>query len=171
MALEIERKFLVVSDAWRRPDLAYRHIIDHLIARFEAEGGKARVRLCDDVALLTIKGPRRGYSRSEFHIPLDWQEAEIMVGELSRGAAIEKRRYEVYSNGLVWQVDEYLGALAGLVTCDVELISEGQPLMPPDWVGPDITGDSRFSSATLSELLETQDQSRIDMLLSYGGLS
>ncbi|WP_410218023.1 CYTH domain-containing protein [Paracoccus sp. (in: a-proteobacteria)] len=152
MAVEIERKFLVLCDAWRDQTIACHHIRDHLIARFES--GKARIRICDDTATLTLKGNRKGVSRSEFHVSLSHAEAAAMIDEFAGTPAIEKRRYDVPFQGLTWQVDEYLGRLSGLVTSDVELPSENHCFTCPTWAGSDITHDTRYSSGTLARLVQ-----------------
>ncbi len=128
MAVEIERKFLVVNETWRSQSLKRRSISDHLIARFENENGKARIRICDGAAMLTIKGPRRGYSRNEFHVDLTEADAQSMIAEFASEPALVKTRHDIEHAGLVWQVDEYNGALEGLVTCEVELHPRTTPL-------------------------------------------
>lgn len=151
MATEIERKFIVKSDDWRRAVRDRMHIIDRLIARFDK--GKARIRICGPVATLTVKGNRRGYVRSEFLLPLSMADALSMVAEFSAGPALEKYRHEVSVAETIWQVDEYVGALSGLVTADVELPREDFPLVIPSWAGRDITADRRYGSAALAERL------------------
>ncbi|MFN7024481.1 MAG: CYTH domain-containing protein [Pseudorhizobium sp.] len=152
MALEIERKFLVVDQSWRALTADGRHILDHLIARFDL--GKARIRVCDNTTTLTIKSARRGFSRSEYHIELTEADGQAMIADFARSPGLEKSRYEIRVNDVVWQVDEYLGPLLGLVTADVELPSEDHHFDKPDWVGEEITGDSRYSSSTLSAAVE-----------------
>jgi len=149
MPLEIERKFLVRSDGWRRGVTRTMHIVDHLIARFP--NGKARIRVCNNAATLTLKGQRKGLARSEYHVPLETEDAVDMIAEFSTGPGIEKHRHEVVVDDLVWQIDEYTGVLEGLVTSDVELPHENFALVTPDWAGDEITGDPRFGSSRLAE--------------------
>jgi CYTH domain-containing protein len=79
------------------------------------------------------------------------------MGEFAAGPGLEKRRHEVNVAGLIWRVDEYLDGLEGLVTADVELPAEGHQTITPPWVGEEITGDKRFSSATLAAALQETD--------------
>ncbi|WP_405401220.1 CYTH domain-containing protein [Paracoccus sp. Ld10] len=151
MGIEIERKFLVATDAWRDLVSTTHHISDHLIARFDL--GKARIRICDGSATLTIKGNRTGVSRSEYHFDLAPDDAAAMIAEFSTAPALEKRRHDVCLAGLVWQVDEYMGPLEGLVTCDVELPHEVHDLARPAWAVRDITHDSRYGSAQLARAM------------------
>lgn len=151
MGIEIERKFLVTSEDWRGQTLVCHHIKDYLIVRFDM--GKARIRICNDQATLTIKGNRTGVSRSEFQFDLSADQARDMISEFSTAPSLEKRRHDIQFSGLLWQVDEYLGALSGLVTCDVELPHEMHDFPHPLWAGRDITHDSRYSSARLARAM------------------
>ncbi len=150
MSIEIERKFLVTSDAWRDQTLGCHHIKDYLVARFET--GKARIRVCDDQATLTIKGNRTGFPAASF-ISICHPTSGDMISEFPSAPSLEKRRHDIQFCGLLWQVDEYLGALAGLVTCDVELPHERHEFPRPSWAGRDITHDSRYSSAQLTRAM------------------
>lgn len=149
MFVEIERKFLIKDNAWRPEVICTRHITDYLIARFEA--GKARIRFCDDIATLTLKGQKRGLKRSEFHVTLKEAEACAMVREFVNAPGVEKKRHDVEVAGVTWQVDEYLGALDGLVTADVELPSEDFAFAIPSWAGREVTRDARFGASALIE--------------------
>ncbi|TGN51045.1 CYTH domain-containing protein [Paracoccus liaowanqingii] len=162
MSIEIERKFLVIDRAWRRATSGSCHIRDHLVARFDM--GKARIRICDGAATLTLKGNRTGVSRSEFHFEMDLGDADAIIAEFSIAPPIEKRRHDVPFAGLIWQVDEYLGALAGLVTCDVELAHEDHEFLRPTWAGRDITHDSRYSSGPLARMIEAETAGLNDLL-------
>ena len=50
---------------------------------------------------------------------------------------------------MVWEVDEFLGANAGLVLAEIELTAEDQPFARPDWVGDEVTDDARYYNANL----------------------
>ncbi|WP_169308877.1 CYTH domain-containing protein [Paracoccus gahaiensis] len=164
MGIEIERKFLVTSGDWRGQTLGCHHIKDYLVARFDT--GKARIRVFDDQATLTIKGNRTGVSRSEFHFDLSRDQARDMIAEFSTAPILEKRRHDIQFSGLLWQVDEYLGALSGLVTCDVELPHEHHDFSRPLWAGRDITHDSRYSSAQLARAMHADGFVLADFLTS-----
>jgi adenylate cyclase len=155
MALEIERKYLVLDDAWREETTVRRQIEDHLIATFE--GGKARVRICEDQPTLTLKGVRRGATRSEYHVSLTSDDAQAIISEFSKGPGLEKIRHEVPQAVRVWLVDEFLGPLRGLVTAEIELAAENEKFDIPKWIGREITGDARLSSAVLAEAFRDPD--------------
>lgn len=147
MALEIERKFLLLSDAWRAQASHSVTIRDGVL--LSDVGGKLRVRISDDLATLTYKGPRLGFTRHEYEYPFPRAEAEEMMALMARGRVLTKRRSFVPLGGLVWSVDEYDAPLGDVTLAEVELPSESHPLILPDWAGAEITGDPAWRKSAL----------------------
>ena len=148
MALEIERKFLVKDDSWRKDVISSSRIIQGYLT---ASGTTVRIRLRDNEAFLTIKGKSSGITRSEFEYLIPTGEAEEMLKTLSLDPAVEKIRYLVPAeNDLVWEIDEYYGSNAALFTAEIELPDENTPFALPGWLGEDISGDSRYTNRALS---------------------
>jgi CYTH domain-containing protein len=150
MPVEIERKFLVLSDAWRETATGSQKLRDGILARFG--DGKVRVRIADDQAWLTVKGPRRGLRRSEFEYEIACSEAEEMLHTLCDGPVLEKTRYFVPCGEFTWEVDVYEGALAGLILTEIELEHEDQAFTVPTWVGREVTHDPRYRKVNLLTL-------------------
>ena len=58
---------------------------------------------------------------------------------------IDKHRYLVPAcDGHTWEVDEFHGDNDGLIMAEVELGSEDEPYVKPDFIGREVTGDRRF---------------------------
>ena len=145
MAMEIERKFLVTADDWRSADgVLYRQ---GYLNRDKSR--TVRVRIAGDEAFLTIKGKTSGISRSEFEYAIPVSEAQDLLA-LCDGALVEKIRRKIPFAGLIWEVDEFLGANAGLVVVEVELASVDQVFDKPAWVGEEVSDDPRYFNASLS---------------------
>jgi CYTH domain-containing protein len=120
MALEIEGKFLLANDDWKREVIKSERLRDGLIARFGE--GKVRARLTESNAWLTIKGPREGISRPEFEYEIPRADAEYMLRTLCQGdPVLEKVRHTVPFGGLDWTIDVYMGPLKGVVLAEIEL--------------------------------------------------
>lgn len=149
MPIEIERKFLVLSDEWRKAATGSQRLRDGMLARFG--DGKVRVRIADDQAWLTVKGPRIGLRRPEFEYEIASSEAEEMLRTLCSEPLIEKTRYSVPYDGFMWEVDVYEGALEGLILTEIELEHEDQAFTMPEWVGPEVTNDPGYKMANLYE--------------------
>ncbi len=147
MGLEIERRFLVASDAWRNEALGRQRLVQGYLAR--EDGVSVRLRLNGSSARLTIKGPG-GLSRPEFEYDVPHDEAQQMIEQLCAGRSLSKTRHIVPHGGLRWEVDVFEGALAGLVIAEVELPSPDHPVALPAWAGREITGDDRYANAVLA---------------------
>src|SRR5262249_4019452 len=133
MPFEIERKFLVRSEAWR--SLATGHY--HIRQAYLASQGKAsiRVRIRDrDGAALTIKSRTPERRRLELEYPIPVLEAEALT-VLRQGSVIEKDRYIVPHSGKTWEVDVFAGENAGLVIAEIELRDENERVILPPWAG------------------------------------
>jgi CYTH domain-containing protein len=149
MAREIERKLLVDElprdlDAWSamRLEQGYLAITD------EAE---VRIRRGGDDAWLTVKSAP-GLSRVEEELPLD-AGAFARLWPLTEGRRVVKVRHTREATpGVVFELDVYEGALAGLVTLEVEFASEedARAWTPPVWAGRDVTGDKTYANQTLA---------------------
>jgi adenylate cyclase len=148
MATEIERKFLVRSDAWRdRVESASRITQGYLAADPQVT---VRVRLRGDQAYLTIKGEAKGISRSEFEYPIPVGDAAAMLHGLCSLPPVDKVRHLLRVGGHLWELDVFEGANAGLVMAEVELAAEDEDFEVPDWAGEEVTGDPRYYNAYLA---------------------
>ena len=148
MGQEIERKFLVVGE--------YKHLAhssSHLVQGYVASGRcTVRVRLSDERAWLTIKGPSRdgGLSRFEWERAIEAREALELL-QLAEGALIDKRRWLVEYEGHTFEVDEFAGENEGLTIAEVELGSVDEEFLRPAWLGREVTGERRFYNSRLRE--------------------
>ncbi|RVC44303.1 CYTH domain-containing protein [Mesorhizobium sp. M4A.F.Ca.ET.090.04.2.1] len=148
MGKEVERKFLVSSAAWR--DLAEADIRIRQFYLAAAPGRTVRVRISDDTsAELTLKFGSKARERDEFEYPIPLAEAEEMQA-FAIGRVIEKTRHHVRHRGYLYEVDVFGGMLAGLVVAELETPEDVPDEMLPDWLGREITGESRFYTASLA---------------------
>ena len=148
MAQEIERKFLVLDDSFKHEAFSKSHIQQGYIC--SERGRTVRVRIRDERAYLTIKGPSMngGLSRYEFEreIPLD--DAQQMMRFCEPGI-IDKTRWLVKSGHHTFEVDEFFGDNEGLVVAEVELAYEDEPFEKPSFIGKEVTGDRRYYNSQL----------------------
>ena len=149
MGVEIERKFLVLSDDWKPLVVESVSCKQGYVPVF----GKRviRVRLIGDRGFLTLKGPRQGIIRDEFEYEIPFDEAEQLLDTFCDLGPIEKTRHHLDFGGLGWEIDEFKGANEGLVLAEVELESEEQEIVLPPWVGKDVSKEERFFNACLAK--------------------
>ena len=143
---EIERKFLVVGTAWQSlaQGVVYRQ--GYLSTVKERT---VRVRTIGSQGFLTIKGVSVGASRLEYEYEIPHADAEELLDNLCERPLIEKSRYKIPFQNLIWEVDLFAGVNQGLVIAEVELQEEGQRFGKPDWVGEEVTHDARYFNANL----------------------
>ena len=146
--LEIERKFLVKRDGTFKKEATSASEIAQ--GYMDVNGATVRVRLRDDKAFLTIKGPSRdgGLSRYEFEREVPVSDAREML-QLCHGGLIEKTRYIVPFGGHTFEVDEFKGQNEGLLFAEVELQSADEDFEKPSWLGPEVTGNRHFYNKSL----------------------
>jgi CYTH domain-containing protein len=146
VAKEIERKFLVKTDEWRGQAAGKRYRQGYLSTVKERT---VRVRTAGEKGFLTIKGITVGASRPEYEYEIPVGDADEMLDGLCEKPLIEKTRYRIPDAGLTWEVDEFEGDNAGLITAEVELKDENQSVSLPAWIGQEVTGDPRYFNANL----------------------
>ncbi|WP_024277060.1 CYTH domain-containing protein [Xanthobacter sp. 126] len=145
MPVEIERKFLVTSHAWRegaRATPIRQGYLSH-------DGATVRIRIADGDAFITVKGKTQGLARAEFEYPIPLADARVMLETLCARPLIEKTRYSVQHAGRLWTVDVFEGENDGLVMAEVELDGIDQQVDLPDWVGEEVTSDPRYRNSSL----------------------
>ncbi len=147
MAVEIERKFLVVSDGWKT-DVVSRHRLLDGIAPFGS--GKVRIRIDEFRAWVTFKGPRTGVTRPEFEYAIPHHEAQDMLNILCPSTLILKVRHFVRGSGMIWAVDVHERPFFGVTTAEVELQAAQQAIELPSWVGEEVTGHTSLSTLQLA---------------------
>lgn len=155
MPVEIERKFLTVSDSWRLNCVKSVRLRDGLISAID--GRKVRVRIADDTAFLTVKGARVGLVRDEFENAIPVDDAAHLLAHHCDGRVVAKTRYFVVEDGFTFEVDVYDGLLEGVVIAEAELSFPDEVFPRPAWLGEEVTGKEEYR--------------KINMLRARGGVA
>lgn len=151
MAFEIERKFLVRNGSWLCPDLPQRHIAQAYLTP-PGNPVSIRIRIVDQVSsVITVKSSNAGKTREEYEYPLPLGDAQALIS-FAVGSIIEKRRFIRIEGEARWEIDCFEGVNSGLVVAEIELASEDAHVELPDWIGEEVTDETRFGNAALSQL-------------------
>ncbi len=151
MAMEIERKFLVVGEAWRTQASRIERIEQGYLAGMAgltSANSSVRVRVTDEQAWLNVKSVTLGVSRQEYEYPIPVDDALVMLATLCEGL-VEKQRHYVELDGFIFEVDEFSGANAGLIVAELELDAEDQPYPKPAWLGREVSNLPRYYNVNL----------------------
>ena len=147
--VEIERKFLITNDSWKKEVSDMSEIYQLYISAQPA----VRVRTRNGEATLTIKSANGGMTRSEFEYNIPHQDAVDMF-EVFGDNVITKIRYIVKDSktGHTWEIDEFRGHNSGLVVAEIELSSEDEAVnTDPAWLGDEVTEDPKYYNSYLSD--------------------
>src|SRR5690606_2219870 len=149
--IEIERKFLVTSDTYKKEAISKTKIAQGYLSKHPERS--VRIRIRDQKAFITIKGKSNdsGTSRFEWEKEIDLAEAENLLS-LCEKPIIDKYRYEVKCGDHLFEVDEFQDENQGLVIAEVELNSEDETFLKPDWLGAEVTGDPKYYNSQLASV-------------------
>jgi CYTH domain-containing protein len=148
--IEIERKFLVTSDVFKEEASIKTRIVQGFLNTHPER--TVRVRIKGDAGFLTIKGKSNetGTSRFEWEEQIDVKDAEALL-KLCEEGILEKTRFEINVGSHMYEVDEFHGNNKGLVIAELELNSENESFVKPDWLGEEVTGDIKYYNSQLSK--------------------
>lgn len=148
MGQEIEKKFLIRSDAFKNEIVSKVRIIQGYLSSVPER--VVRVRVKGDKGFLTIKGicDKSGASRFEWEKEIPHPEAEELL-ELCEPGVINKIRYNVIVGEHIFEVDEFYGENQGLTVAEVELGSKNEAFDKPSWLGEEVTGDPKYYNSVL----------------------
>ena len=152
MGIEIERKFLLATAAWRNAVGRSERLVQGYLTRADERHGyppcSVRVRAGADAAWLNIKAAVPGIERREFEYVIPRADAEQMLAEFCP-EVVEKIRHHVLHAGMTFEVDEFLGANAGLIVAELELPSAGAAFARPPWLGKEVSDMIRYYNLNL----------------------
>ena len=138
--IEIERKFKVVSEAFKAEAFQQNRIVQGYLCSDPER--TVRIRIKGNKGYLTIKGKgnESGLSRLEWEKEITVSEAELLLPLCEKGV-IEKTRYDIRCGNHIIEVDEFYGDNEGLIMAEIELKSETESFEKPYWLGEEVTND------------------------------
>ena len=148
--IEIERKFLVLSEDFKKEAFISTRIIQGFLNTDPLR--TVRVRLKGEKGFITVKGisNESGTSRLEWEKEISEEEAKSLLAICETGV-IEKIRYEITNGIHIFEVDEFLADNKGLVIAEIELSSENEAFEKPVWLGKEVTGIIKYYNSLLSQ--------------------
>ncbi|MGY0391095.1 CYTH domain-containing protein [Bizionia sp. KMM 8389] len=148
--IEIERKFLVNSQDFKAESAKEIRIIQGFLNTHKAR--TVRVRIKGELGFITVKGvsTNDGLSRFEWEKEIPKTDAQDLL-ELCEPGVIDKIRYEIPYGNHIFEVDEFFGDNEGLVVAEVELQHHTEVYKKPNWLGVEVTGDTKYYNSQLSK--------------------
>ena len=150
MSLEIERKFLVKNDVFKKESFQQKIIKQGYLN--SDKNRTVRIRISDHQGFITVKGVSNasGATRFEWEKEIDVTEATEMLS-LCETTIIDKNRFMVESGKHIFEIDEFYGDNQGLIIAEIELNSENETFEKPTWLGAEVTGNAKYYNSYLSK--------------------
>lgn len=147
---EIERKFLIKNDGYKTEAFSEKRIVQGFLNTHPER--TVRIRIKGEKGFLTIKGRsnKTGTTRFEWEKEIPLPEAEALLNLCEKGV-IEKTRSEVKVEKHIFEIDEFSGNNKGLTVAEIELTSENEAFLKPDWLGEEVTGQLKYYNSQLSK--------------------
>lgn len=149
--IEIERKFLVKSNAYKQEANKSTHIVQGFLNT--DPNRTVRIRIKGEQAFITVKGKSNdtGTSRFEWEKTISVEDAKNLI-EICEQGVIKKIRYEIPSGRHLFEVDEFFDENQGLIIAEIELQEENETFDKPNWLGEEVTGNPKYYNSQLSKL-------------------
>jgi len=151
MKKEIERKFLVLNDDWKKEKSESTSIKQAYLAK--DKNISIRVRIIDNKqGLLCVKGNmEEGHiTRAEYEYEIPIEDALYIFNNLAKVGSVEKTRYKISRAGHILEVDEFGGENQGLVVTEIELQDENEAIDKPSWLGAEVSHDPKYLNSSLA---------------------
>ena len=148
MGQEIERKYLVNSNAWK--SLSHKATRMHQGYLCNNQQSSVRIRIEDKSANINIKSMTVGISRAEYEYSIPVDEAEELLDTLCKKPQIQKERYLVNHASKLWEIDVFAGDNEGLIVAEVELESENETIELPQWISKEVSHHERYYNMRLT---------------------
>ena len=148
MSLEIERKFLVKNDDFKKEAHQKKRIQQGYLNMDKSR--TVRIRIDDEKAFITIKGKSNtsGTTRFEWEKEINKKEAEQLL-DLCERPIIDKTRFFVKARHHIFEIDEFYGENQDLIVAEIELNSENESFQKPLWLGKEVTGNKKYYNSSL----------------------
>lgn len=149
MPIEIEHKFLLANDTWRKE---VSHTSEYQQGYLSSNPTSSiRIRISDAKAWLNIKSATIGTYRQEYEYEIPLNEAREIIETLCHKPLITKTRHFITQQNHTWEVDEFHGENKGLCVAEIELSQLNEIFEKPDWLGKEVTDDLRYYNNNLAK--------------------
>lgn len=150
MANEIERKFLVKGDGWKKLTLLKKVNIEQGYLT-KTRNITVRIRVTDDSAYLTIKGKKVDITVPEYEYEIPHADGVELIASSVTPLVRKVRHYVRDDKGQVWDIDVFKGINRGLTMAEIELTDAKQVVLLPSWIHAEVSHDKRYANTYLAE--------------------
>jgi len=147
MALEIERRFLLKNDNWKK-FITKKIDIEQGYLSKSLDDWIIRIRLIGKKSNIALKKHIKGFTNFEFEYSIPRCDAETIMSNLS--SKIKKERYFLEVEKKSWIIDCFKENNYPLEIAEIELTNEEEDLFLPSFISKEITGLAHYSNFSLA---------------------
>jgi len=147
MALEIERRFLIKNDNWKK-FITNKTLIEQGYLSKTIDDWIIRIRFTGKDFRITLKKHIKNFTNFEFEYSIPQKDGETIMSNLSN--TIKKERYFLKIEKKSWIIDCFKDNNYPLEIAEIELSSEEEDLSLPSFISKEITGMKHYSNFSLA---------------------
>jgi len=147
MALEIERRFLIKNDNWKK-FITKKIFIEQGYLSKRLDDWIIRIRFTGKDYKITLKKHIESFTNFEFEYPIPSKDGEIIMSNLSN--TIKKERFYLEVEKKTWIIDCFKEKNFPLQIAEIELSNEKEDLNLPSFISKEITGLKDYSNFSLA---------------------
>ena len=162
MGLEIERRFLVKNDKWKKFVIKKTYIEQGYLSNNLNEW-IIRIRFNGENFKIALKKHIKNFTNFEFEYSIPQKDGEVILSNLPN--IIKKERYFLEIDQKTWILDCFKEKNFPLEIAEIEIKKESESFILPSFVSKEITGISIFSKI-FSSFVIAQPPSAVVIILT-----
>jgi len=147
MALEIERRFLLKNDDWKK-FITKKIFIEQGYLSKSLDDWIVRIRFTGKDFKIALKKHIESFTNFEFEYSIPQKDGEIIMSNLSN--TIKKERFFLEVEKKTWIIDCFKENNYPLEIAEIELSNEEEDLFLPSFISKEITGLIHYSNFSLA---------------------
>ena len=148
MALEIERRFLIKNDHWKK-FITKKIFIEQGYLSKSLDDWIIRIRFIGKDYKIALKKHIESFTNFEFEYSIPSKDGKTIMANLSN--TIKKDRYFLEFDKKTWIIDCFKEDNYPLKIAEIELSNERENLNLPSFISKEITGLRHFSNFNLAK--------------------
>ena len=147
MALEIERRFLIKNDNWKK-FIKKKIFIEQGYLSKSLDNWIIRIRFTGKDYKIALKKHIESFTNFEFEYSIPRKDGETIMSNLSN--TIKKERFYLEVEKKSWIIDCFKEKNYPLEIAEIELSNEQEDLILPSFIEKEITGLKHYSNFSLA---------------------
>jgi len=147
MALEIERRFLIKNDNWKK-FITKKIFIEQGYLSKSLDDWIIRIRFTGKDFKIAIKKHIKSFTNFEFEYSIPRKDGETIMSNVS--STIKKERFYLEIEKKCWIIDCFKEKNYPLEIAEIELSNEEEDLILPSFISKEITGLTHYSNFSLA---------------------